>query len=74
MQSAHVTLHSDDLLEEFSDSDRDGAGTDNPVNSTAICDLTSQPSSVITEEEAQMAVHLTEYFQEQRRLYEQEIC
>lgn len=30
-----------------------------------------KPTSVITEEEAQMAVCLTEYFQEQRIVYEQ---
>ena len=30
-----------------------------------------QPSEYITEEEAQMAVVLMEYFQEQRRVYEQ---
>ena len=70
MQSAPVTVQADDLSEEFPDSDHDGAATDNPANSTHVCDLTTQPSSVITEEEAQMAVHLTEFFQEQRMVYE----
>ena len=32
------------------------------------------PSTFITEEEARMAVALTEYFQEQRRVYEQVSC
>ena len=67
VQSAHVTLQPDDILDEFSDSDHAGTATD---NSTPVCDLTTKPSSVITEEEAQMAVHLTEFFQE-RRVYEQ---
>ena len=65
VQSANVTLQPDDILDEFSDSDHAGTATD---NSTPVCDLTTKPSSVITEEEAQMAVHL---FQEQRRVYEQ---
>ena len=46
MQSAPVTVQADDLSEEFPDSDHDGAATDNPANSTHVCDLTSSCSSM----------------------------
>ena len=44
------------------------ASSDSPDDETEECGV--RPSYIITEDEANMAVILTEYFQEQRKVYE----
>ena len=56
---------------ELEDSDSDVpvvTGDDSHPTDSGIPTL----SNIISEQEANMAVHLTEWFQEQRRVYEQE--
>lgn len=66
VQSTHENVRQDDSL-QHSDSE-DSTSAEHP---TTMDDLTPTPTDIITEEEAQMAVHLTEFFQEQRKVYEQ---